>query len=150
MIALALLLLAAQAEESPTPPPEAAETTHTLEAAVPLSELLGLDFPEGEELARLITAAEAHPLGSKQNPVRASGPGGEHAYLKRLRCEDRSRPAVGRRSSMGIGPFGRMLDGYRLKCGRTESIVHLDMYHDHVESRPAAGFRIVDASRSGD
>ena len=44
--------------------------------------------------AALVAAAEAHPLGSLENPVRVGGPDGERAYLARLRCTNGSAGLV--------------------------------------------------------
>ena len=64
-----------------------------------------------EEVRALVAAADAHPLGTLENPVRVGGPDGERAYLARLRCADgtresRSFPArreTRRRSGRGRG-----------------------------------------------
>src|SRR5687768_11611228 len=66
---------------------------------------LGL-APDPERVREAIAAAEAHPLGSRENPVRVGGPRGERAYIARLRCADGSSPRVGQRSNAGIGVFG--------------------------------------------
>ena len=65
-----------------------------------------------EEMRALVAAAEAHPLGTADNPVRVGGPDGEHAYLARLRCADGAapadrRPARRRRRRLRLG--GRRL-----------------------------------------
>jgi hypothetical protein len=98
------------------------------------------------EMKKAIAAADAHPLGSERNPVRVSDPGGERAYLGRLRCSDGSAPQFERGGSVGIGPFGNILDVYGVRCATgtpPSSSVYMDMYHRHVEPRPVAGFTIV-------
>src|SRR4051812_25012871 len=49
--------------------------------------------PEAE-IRDAIAAADAQPLGSLDNPVRAAGPDGERAYLARLRCADGKIPDI--------------------------------------------------------
>ena len=41
------------------------------------------DGLKGKKLRTAIAAAQAHPLGSEKNPVRAKGPEGERARLTR-------------------------------------------------------------------
>lgn len=87
-----------------------------------------------------------HPFGSEKNPVRASGPAGERAYLERLRCSDGNAPAFERRGSVGTGPYGSIMDVYELQCLTGEpakALVYMDMYHRHVEDRPVPGFTIT-------
>jgi hypothetical protein len=85
-------------------------------------------------------------LGTKTNPVRCEGPRGERQYLSRLRCPDGERPGFSRIGSFGVGPYGNILDGYRVKCaGRDEATVFMDMYHGgYVEKEAVPGFTIVD------
>lgn len=93
-----------------------------------------------------ITAAEAHPLGSEANPVRTSMPAGERAYIARLRCSDDRAPEIVSRGSTGTGPFGNILDLYSVRCTSgtpATAEFYMDMYHDHVETRPVPGFTIV-------
>ncbi|HZI20051.1 MAG TPA: hypothetical protein VEY09_15810 [Pyrinomonadaceae bacterium] len=86
------------------------------------------------------------PLGAKTNPVRCEGPRGERQYLSRLRCPDGEPPQFSRIGSFGAGPYGNILDGYRVKCeGSDETTVFMDMYHrGHVEREAVPGFTIVD------
>ena len=73
-------------------------------------------------------------------------PPGQRAYLARLRCSDGTAPAFQRRGSMGIGPYGAIVDLYDLKCAAgtpATAAVYMDMYHDHVEDRAVPGFSIV-------
>jgi hypothetical protein len=103
--------------------------------------------PDQDDLREALAAAEAHPLGTLQNPVRVGGPEGERAYIARLRCGDGSPPQVGQRGSAGVGAFGTIVDVYPLDCGsaapgRFELV--MDMYHEeHRETRAPAGFAIV-------
>lgn len=102
------------------------------------------DGLKGKKLRTAIAAAQAYPLGSEKNPVRAKGPEGERAYLARLRCADGSAPAFERQGSTGIGPYHNILDLYAVQCaGAAPLSVYLDMYHKHVEPAPLPGFTIV-------
>ena len=97
-------------------------------------------------VAGCATTAAYHPLGSKENPVRAAGPAGQRAYLQRLRCSDGTPPAFERRGSVGAGPYGSIMDVYELRCASGEparAAVYMDMYHQRVEDRPVPGFTIV-------
>jgi hypothetical protein len=101
----------------------------------------------GRGLDRRVQQAERHPLGSRENPVRASMPPGQHAYLRRLRCGDGRAPQFSRVGSYGVGVYGNIIDGYRVSCGDAAPgnvEVFMDMYHPgHVEERPVPGFTIV-------
>ena len=89
-------------------------------------------------------------LGSKGNPVRCSGPPGERAYLNRLRCSDGKAPTFFRLGSYGKGPYGHILDGYKVECeGKDPVTVFMDMYHNHVEKEPVPGFTIVNDEPQG-
>lgn len=80
-----------------------------------------------EEQQRLI---DTSPLGSFENPVRAEGPVGQRAYLARLRCSSGEPPEFFRGGSYGAGPYGTILDGYRVTCTGAESVtVFMDLYH---------------------
>jgi hypothetical protein len=101
------------------------------------------DSPE-EEMRQLVAAAEAHPLGTIENPVRVGGPEGERAYLARLRCPDGAMPQVGSRREAGVGAFGSIVAAYDLSCADAQSRVVFDMYHEeHVETRAPAGFTLA-------
>ena len=63
--------------------------------------LAGESQVSGSALDRRIAAAERHPLGSRENPVRAQMPAGQRAYLQRLRCSDGRAPTFGRIGSRG-------------------------------------------------
>lgn len=97
-----------------------------------------------EELRRQIAAADAHPLGTIENPVRVGGPEGERAYLGRLRCADGATPAIGERSTVGVGAFGSVVAGFDVACGSERRRIVFDMYHEeHVETRAPAGFTLA-------
>ena len=94
-----------------------------------------------EEMRALAAAADAHPLGTAENPVRVGGPVGERAYLGHLRCADGAAPRVGARGEAGIGAFGSMVAAYEVACGAAAGRIVFDMYHEeHVETRAPAGF----------
>lgn len=121
--------------------------TAPVSAQADLSSLFGgPDMPHGEELDELIEAASAKPLGSQENPVRVNMPAGQRAYLARLRCEDGNAPTFHRVGNFGVGVFGRIIDGYEVKCEGSapeETMVFMDMYHpQHVENKPVDGFTI--------
>jgi hypothetical protein len=103
--------------------------------------------PGQDDLAEALAAAAAHPLGTRENPVRVGGPEGERAYIARLRCGDGTPPRVGQRANAGIGAFGTIVDLYPLDCGsaapgRFELV--MDMYHEeHRETRAPAGFTLA-------
>ncbi|MGB3710104.1 MAG: hypothetical protein WA985_00280 [Erythrobacter sp.] len=109
--------------------------------------LAGESETQGEELEQRIAAASAHPLGSKENPVRASGPPGQREYLSRLRCADTSRPAFERAGSAGLSTYGNIVDVYVVTCEGSQPErreIYLDMYHrGHVETRAVPGFGII-------
>lgn len=98
------------------------------------------------EAEQIAAAAAAHPLGTVQNPVRVGGPEGARAYIARLRCADGSRPQIGPRSSGAVGAYGTLTERYPLDCGAAAPgrvALSFDFYHEeHVERRPAGGFRI--------
>jgi hypothetical protein len=100
-----------------------------------------------DDIAAAVAAAQAHPLGTMENPVRVGGPEGERAYIARLRCANGEAPRIGQRGSAGIGAFGSIVDVFPLDCGAAApgrfSLV-MDMYHDeHVETRAPAGFTLA-------
>ncbi len=107
--------------------------------------LSGQSMTQGAELDAALADASEHPLGSDQNPVRASQPAGQRAYLNRLRCADGSAPSYGRVGNFGIGVYGNIVDGYQVTCaGEEPKMVVMDMYHPgYVENRPVPGFTIT-------
>ena len=113
-----------------------ARTTSPEAMAARMSQL----SPE-EEMRALVAAADAHPLGTLENPVRVGGPEGERAYLGHLRCADGAAPRVGARSDAGIGAFGSVVAAYQVTCGAAPARIVFDMYHEeHEETRAPAGF----------
>lgn len=97
-----------------------------------------------EEMRQLVAAADAHPLGTVENPVRVGGPEGEHAYLGRLVCADGSAPQLGSRREAGVGAFGSVVAAYDVTCGSARHQIVFDMYHEeHVETRAPAGFTLA-------
>lgn len=100
-----------------------------------------------EELAKAVAAASVHPLGTMENPVRVGGPEGSRAYIARLRCSDGSAPAIGQRTSAGVGAFGSIVDAWALDCGKVapgQTRLVMDMYHaEHDEMRAPAGFTLA-------
>jgi hypothetical protein len=96
-----------------------------------------------EEMRALVAAADVHPLGTLENPVRVGGPEGERAYLARLRCADGSAPRIGARREAGAGAFGSVVGAYEVFCGAAAGRIVFDMYHEeHVETRAPAGFTL--------
>jgi len=112
-------------------------------------DIFGFKVPGGEALEKLIEKAQAHPLGSKENPVRADMPGGQRAYLNRLRCADGKRPGFFRVGSFGAGPYERIIDGYEVTCKDStpeKAMIFMDMYHPgHKEPAAVEGFTIKPA-----
>lgn len=112
-------------------------------------DIFGFKVPGGKKLAKLIEKAQAHPLGSKENPVRADMPGGQRAYLARLRCADGQAPAFFRVGNFGMGPYERIIDGYEVTCKDStpeKVMIFIDMYHpDYEESVAVEGFTIEPA-----
>lgn len=133
ILAFALLLAAAA--------PAAAQElgARTRSPAAMVAEL-GQLSPE-DEMRALALAADRHPLGTVENPVRVGGPEGERAYLARLRCADGEAPRIGGRSDAGTGAFGSVVAAYQVSCAGQAGRIVFDMYHaEHVESRAPAGF----------
>jgi len=108
---------------------------------------------EGAELDAAIGKAASFPLGSKENPVRAAGPSGQRAYLSRLRCADLKRPSFRRVGSMGISPYGNIVDGYSVTCEGSEPaerLIYLDMYHaGYAEDRAVEGYGATGGQSEG-
>ncbi|MBX7491913.1 hypothetical protein K3163_01675 [Qipengyuania sp. 1NDW9] len=109
--------------------------------------LAGESAVSGGELDKALAEAAQHPLGSKKNPVRASRPQGQRAYLSRLRCADLSRPEFTRAGNVGMGPFGNIVDAYVVTCADSEPAertIHMDMYHaGYVENEAVEGYGIT-------
>lgn len=143
---------AAEAAKASGPAEPAAKQEAPQEEAGDLDALLSRMFrfgssTEGGELDALIEQASEHPLGARENPVRAQGPAGQRAYLSRLRCSDLSRPAFFRRGSAGMSPYGNIVDLYSVSCDNaepSENDIYIDMYHaGHVEREAVPGYGIV-------
>jgi hypothetical protein len=134
--AMGLALMAAGCAASPAP----------AGGDLSLDDLMGGGRAKGGDLQARIGKAGASPLGSEANPVRVNMPEGQRAYLRRLRCADGAQPAAERAGSYGFGPFGSIIDGYRVKCPAAAEpvVVFMDMYHpDHDETAAPAGFTLV-------
>jgi hypothetical protein len=85
------------------------------------------------------------PLGSPHNPVKCDLPSGEREYLERLICPKGDDVEYERSGSVGIGPYGNIMDLYSIRCNGADSVysVYMDMYHSpYVEERPVPGFSI--------
>ena len=84
-IALSLLVFSVPGLAQVTPTqPGLGQRTQSPEA---LFQGMNQENPE-QEMARLIAAADAYPLGTVENPIRVGGPEGERAFLARLSCAD--------------------------------------------------------------
>lgn len=107
--------------------------------------MAGESVLQGKELDAALKKASAYPLGSRENPVRASEPQGQRAYLNRLRCAGGDRPTYARSGNLGPGVYQNIVDLYVLGCkDGTRVEVVMDMYHNgYVEDRPVPGFTIV-------
>ncbi len=119
---------------------EIGQRTRPAEAMIPG---LGLS-PADDDLREAIAAANLHPLGSLENPVRVGGPQGERVFLHRLRCPDGSAPTIGPRADAGIGGFGSVIGGYDLACGSMRTRILFDPYHEeHREDRAPSGLTLL-------
>lgn len=111
---------------------------------------LGIKVLSPKKMAKAVAKAERSPLGSKANPVRENMPEGERAYLRRLRCSGGQPPAFERKGSVGLGPYGSILDLYSVACpGAAPAEVYMDMYHYGPENRPLPGFTIAPPEAGG-
>jgi len=135
---------AVEAQQPPRPSNEAQALAQAVGAAFP-------NFPEGDQLAAMVKAGSAYPLGSAENPVRVGSFREAYAYIGRLRCADGSQPKAGRSGPIGKMPFGRMVDAYRVDCGAVapgDRTVHVDAYHSgHNERRAPDGFKLARIAR---
>lgn len=106
--------------------------------------MAGESYLQGKDLEKAIKKAEEHPLGSAKNPVRTTMPQGQRLYLSRLRCSDGKAPTFYRQGNVGPGPFGNIVDLYKVSCPGAEpreSDVYMDMYHGgYIEERIVPGF----------
>ena len=98
-----------------------------------------------DALAAAIAAADHHPLGTLDNPIRAAGPDGAKAYLARLRCADGSVPKLGAIAPGAADSYGTLTDLHPATCGAAPPInLFVDVYHEeHAETRPPAGFTLA-------
>lgn len=136
-IAVCVLLLCGCSSTQPKEPTAGSEGGDL----AALVDMLVPDRPRPEvDFAKI----ESHPLGTENNPVRVNGPGGERAYLSRLRCRDGASPAFERLGSADLSPFGYIMDIYDVSCpDGVATKVFMDMYHSkHREDRAVAGFEI--------
>ena len=132
----------------PSKTPEKSQSKNTTETedqdlAATLTALFGQSItPDPQEI-------EKYPLGSAENPVRASGPSGQRRYLSRLICDNGEVvSAFSREGSAGIGPYGSIMDAYVVICdtnkGAINHTLYMDMYHsNYEETRPAQGFKAL-------
>lgn len=87
----------------------------------------------------------AQPLGSRGNPVRASGWPGISAYLQRLRCVNGGAVEVRLIGPAGIGPYTTIVETFEIECDGDLFAVYVDQHHPgYVERRPPARFAIRD------
>jgi len=97
-----------------------------------------------EAMANAIAAANTHPLGTLQNPIRVGGPDGARRYISQLRCADGSEPRALREAPGSIGAFGTLTTTITLACGSAAGVpLAFDFYQEEYrETRPAPGFQI--------
>ena len=109
--------------------------------------MLSGNAPRTNLSSNQLAEIEKHPLGSAENPVLSEGPPGERAYLIRLRRPEGRAPTFERNGSVGIGPYGAIMDVYNVACDAPAMHhIYMDMYHPgHVEKRAVSGFTIQDA-----
>lgn len=139
---LVTLLAAAPAFAQPARPAQSGQLGARTQSPDRMVGAMRQVSPE-EEMRQLVAAADAHPLGTMENPVRVGGPEGERAYLGRLRCQDGQAPRIGARREAGTGAFGSVVAAYELGCAAGAGRVVFDMYHEeHVETRAPAGFTL--------
>lgn len=123
---------------------EAAQAKPEVNDMAQMMKGLGGGGKTGGKLEKAIAKAAAHPLGSRDNPVRANLPDGQRAYLSRLRCADGQAPEFHRAGNIGPGIYGYIVDDYKVSCAGAATVsVIIDMYHVHVEQQPVPGFTIV-------
>jgi hypothetical protein len=148
LIVFAALLLGACASTGPASTSESTNAKEEIPEGSPEAMMAALG---GGAPKRTMSDAEIakHPFGSAKNPVRVGGPGGERAYLARLRCEDGRYPEFDRDGSVGTGPYGFILDAYSVVCASGQkATVYMDMYHSTIkEDRAVPGFTIEPAAR---
>ena len=86
--------------------------------------------------------AVSGPLGSKTNPIRCDLPDGEHEYLNKLHSPDGSNALFHRIGHVGMGPYGNILDAYKVNNRKESFMVYMDMYHQgFTETNAVPGFK---------
>ena len=109
--------------------------------------LAGHSAMTGAALEAELRSAAAFPLGSRDNPVRATRAPGQRAYLTRLRCADGSSPSFSRSGSVGYSRYNNIMDVYEVLCADSkpaQTAVFMDMYHPgYVENDAVPGFTIA-------
>lgn len=98
-----------------------------------------------EAMARAIEAANTHPLGTLQNPIRVGGPEGARRYIAQLRCADGSTPNITREVPGSVGAYGTLTTTITLACGSAPPVpLAFDFYQEEYrETRAAPGFRLA-------
>jgi hypothetical protein len=83
-------------------------------------------------------ADDTAPVGSQQNPIKVYGVEMERFYCKFLRTPGGEEIVYERVGSVGKGPYGNILDVYKVKTkdGKKQWDVHIDMYHEDARSLP--------------
>lgn len=83
-------------------------------------------------------------LGTEANPVRCDNVSGEQHYLRRLRDQRGKSLAFSRVGSMGVGPYGNIVDLYVVESDTVpQREIYMDMYHrGHVETKAVPGLFI--------
>jgi len=117
-----------------------------IESPVPRATLEA--FGEGssdEAMASAIAAANAHPLGTLQNPIRVGGPDGARRYVALLRCADGATPGIAREAPGSVGAFGTLTTIISLACRSGEPVpLVFDMYQEeYSETRAPPGFQLA-------
>ena len=98
------------------------------------------------DIACIKATIKKHPLGSKKNPVRADGVKGQQNYISRLICSNGDYPnSFNHSGSVGLGPYGFVLDHYFVSCKTKLATEQISLYMDknhrhHHESQAAYGF----------
>ncbi len=124
-------------------------SAHPASAQDPLAAMMARESElQGKQLEEAIEKAFEHPFGSAKNPVRASTPWGQRAYLDRLRCANGTAPSYIRGGSVGESPYGNIMDVYNVYCGASaprKVQIYMDMYHKgHVEPASVQGFTVLE------
>jgi|TARA_B110000967_G_C18861697_1_gene550330 hypothetical protein len=82
-------------------------------------------------------------FGSAGNPVKTQGKEGTREYIDNLDCENGAIPEYKHESSAEVGPSGKKLDKYIMRC-EADSVqifaIYLDPNHAKTDTRPVKGF----------